>query len=48
MTDENENNETTSADSAMTEDSAAAVLSELGGGEEGQGAITDNPDLFYH
>ena len=45
MTDENENNETTSADSAMTEDSAAAVLSELGGGEEGQGAITDNPDL---
>ena len=29
----------------MTEDSAAAVLSELGGGEEDQGAITDNPDL---
>lgn len=45
MTDENENNEATSADSAMTEDPAAAVLSELGGGEEDQGAITENPDL---
>lgn len=42
MTDENEN---THSESAMADDPAAAVLSELGGDNNGQGGITDNPDL---
>ena len=42
MTDENEN---THSESEMADDPAAAVLSELGGDNNGQGGITDNPDL---
>ena len=42
MTDENEN---TNAESAMDDDPAAAVLSELDSENNGQTGITDNPDL---
>ena len=46
MTDENENaNANANAESAMTDDPAAAVLSELGGDNNSEGGITDNPDL---
>ncbi|HAB55931.1 MAG TPA: flagellar motor switch protein FliN [Cellvibrionales bacterium] len=45
MTDENGNNESTASESAMADDPAAAVLSELGGDNNGHANITDNPDL---
>ncbi len=44
MTDENEN-ANANAESAMTDDPAAAVLSELDGDNNSEGGITDNPDL---
>jgi flagellar motor switch protein FliN len=43
MTDENGNSDST--DSAMADDPTAAVLSELGGENNGHASITDNPDL---
>ncbi|MBT5292546.1 MAG: flagellar motor switch protein FliN [Cellvibrionales bacterium] len=49
MTDENGNSESTASESAMADDPAAAVLSELGGDNNGDNNghanITDNPDL---
>ena len=45
MTDENGYNESTASESAMADDPAAAVLSELGGDNNGHANITDNPDL---
>lgn len=45
MTDENGNSESTASESAMADDPAAAVLSELGGDNNGHANITDNPDL---
>ena len=43
MTDENAKNEST--ESAIADDATAAVLSELGGDNNGHANITDNPDL---
>ena len=45
MTDENAKNESTASESAMADDATAAVLSELGGDNNGHANITDNPDL---
>ena len=45
MTDENGNSESTASGSAMADDPTAAVLSELGGDNNGHANITDNPDL---
>tara|TARA_B110000967_G_scaffold154314_1_gene158954 strand:+ start:427 stop:810 length:384 start_codon:yes stop_codon:yes gene_type:complete len=45
MTDENGKSESTASGSAMADDPTAAVLSELGGDNNGHANITDNPDL---
>ena len=45
MTEENGNSESTASGSAMADDPTAAVLSELGGDNNGHANITDNPDL---
>ncbi len=45
MTDENGKSESTASASAMADDPTAAVLSELGGDNNGHANITDNPDL---
>ena len=45
MTDENGKSESTASESAMADDPTAAVLSELGGDNNGHANITDNPDL---
>ena len=45
MTDENGKSESTASASAMADDPTAAVLSELGGDNNGHANITDKPDL---